>query len=258
MKSIKLIVGLFLIFTAFTFTSCDNEPIDSSIELNNGGNNGGGNNGGGNNGGGGTSTGDYWPAALNNQWVFKLDGVQQPPMKIISINSISGSTYYTFDTLFGQGSMGTVGSATTRMKKNSGDYYLKIEDLNLNLGNNLTATMTGFEYVILKDYLAVGQTWNGVYTQTTNYSDPQIPDITQTTNYTGTIVEKDATVTINGASYTNVIKLRISQSTTFPGLPTPTVADSDYWFAKDVGPIKAVTVSQGSTTTNELMSFILN
>lgn len=33
MKNIKLITGLFLILTAFTFTSCDNEPIDSAIDL---------------------------------------------------------------------------------------------------------------------------------------------------------------------------------------------------------------------------------
>ena len=153
MKKIKSLALLALFVSTTLFTSCSSDDSESDNETPE------------------ASQGDYWPAALNNQWVFKLDGVQQPPMKIISINSIGGSTYYTFDTLFGQGSMGTVGSATTRMKKNSGDYYLKIEDLNLNLGNNLTATMTGFEYVILKDYLAVGQTWNGVYTQTTNYSD---------------------------------------------------------------------------------------
>jgi hypothetical protein len=33
MKNIKLIAGLFLIFTSFTFTSCDIEPIDSAIDL---------------------------------------------------------------------------------------------------------------------------------------------------------------------------------------------------------------------------------
>lgn len=33
MKNIKFFIGLFLIFTAFTFTSCDNEPIDSAIDL---------------------------------------------------------------------------------------------------------------------------------------------------------------------------------------------------------------------------------
>ncbi|MEO5776727.1 MAG: DUF6252 family protein [Flavobacterium sp.] len=33
MKNIKLLAGIFLILTAFTFTSCDNEPIDSAIDL---------------------------------------------------------------------------------------------------------------------------------------------------------------------------------------------------------------------------------
>ncbi len=33
MKNIKLVAGIFLIFTTFTFTSCDVEPIDSAINL---------------------------------------------------------------------------------------------------------------------------------------------------------------------------------------------------------------------------------
>lgn len=33
MKNIKLLAGIFLILTAFTFTSCDNEPIDPNIDL---------------------------------------------------------------------------------------------------------------------------------------------------------------------------------------------------------------------------------
>ncbi|MES2412089.1 MAG: DUF6252 family protein [Bacteroidota bacterium] len=33
MKNIKLITGIFLILTAFTFTSCEIEPIDSAIDL---------------------------------------------------------------------------------------------------------------------------------------------------------------------------------------------------------------------------------
>jgi hypothetical protein len=33
MNKIKLILGIFFILTAFTFTSCENEPIDSAIDL---------------------------------------------------------------------------------------------------------------------------------------------------------------------------------------------------------------------------------
>jgi len=35
MKNIKFLTGIILILTAFTFTSCENEPIDPSIDLNN-------------------------------------------------------------------------------------------------------------------------------------------------------------------------------------------------------------------------------
>ncbi|MBP6557460.1 MAG: hypothetical protein KA213_03785 [Flavobacterium sp.] len=43
MKNIKFLAGIFLFLTAFTFISCDNEPIDSAIDLDNFGG-GGGNN----------------------------------------------------------------------------------------------------------------------------------------------------------------------------------------------------------------------
>ena len=33
MKNIKLVASIFLILTAFTFTSCETEPIDSAIDL---------------------------------------------------------------------------------------------------------------------------------------------------------------------------------------------------------------------------------
>ncbi len=48
MKKIKIIGSLLLLFTAISFTSCENEPIDSAIDLDDfGGNNGGnGNNNG--------------------------------------------------------------------------------------------------------------------------------------------------------------------------------------------------------------------
>lgn len=44
MKNIKSLIGILFILTAFTFTSCDNEPIDPAIDLDEFG--GGGNNGG--------------------------------------------------------------------------------------------------------------------------------------------------------------------------------------------------------------------
>ena len=62
MKTLKPSIIIFIDYF-FSFISCENEPIDSTILYPNGttgGNTGG--SGGGSGGGGGVSTGDYWPA----------------------------------------------------------------------------------------------------------------------------------------------------------------------------------------------------
>lgn len=256
MKNIKLTTLFLLIFTVFAFTSCDNEPIDPLLI---GENPGGGQNPGGENpGGGGVSTGDYWPTALNNQWVFKQDGVVQPPMKMISVNSINTFTYYTFDQLFGTSSSGVAAGITARIRKNSGDYFLKIEDFTFDTGLGITGTLTGYEMPILKDYLTVGQTWSGNFTQTATFTG--IPATSQTTNYVGTLLARDVTEIIEGTTYTNVIKVRVLQTVSVMG-ETSTV-DTEYWFSKNVGPIKAVTTNTDGTdvetVSTVLQSYILN
>ncbi|MBY0485977.1 MAG: hypothetical protein K2P85_02115 [Flavobacteriaceae bacterium] len=253
----------FFLFTVsfFLFVSCDNEPLDpvlaAQITTPTGGGGtgtGGGGTGGGGTGGG-TSSGDYWPAALNNQWTMSQNGVTQQPMKMISVNSIGGLTYYTFNQTTGTGG-GSGASGITRLRKSSGNYYLKVEDLTINAGT-FTGVQTGYEMLLLKDYLTPGNTWTGSYNQTTTYNDPIIPVISMNTNYTGTILSVGNTETVDGEVYPNVIKMTIHQVTSMTGLPN-TIADTEYWFAKDVGPIKSTTTSGGSTFSNILIDYILN
>lgn len=259
MNKIKLLASLVVLFCTFTLVSCDNEPIDPSIDLLAFNDDGSGN-GNGNGNGGGTSSGDYWPTALNNQWVYKRDGVLQSPSKIISINSINGFTYHTFDSFLGQSSSGTTAAATTRVRKNSGDYFYKLDDFNITLGGGLTGVQTGFEFPIFKDYLEVGQSWSGSYTQTTTYNNPIIPSVSQTVNYIGTILARDISITVNGDTYDNVIKMRLVQNYDYDassGLPDMTVTN-EYWFAKEVGVVKGTNQTTSGTSTFELDSYILN
>lgn len=65
MNKTKLLSIVVSLFVSISFISCDNEPIDSMIDLDDftdvvidDDDDGG------------ISTGDYWPAALNNQWTF--------------------------------------------------------------------------------------------------------------------------------------------------------------------------------------------
>ncbi|WP_293895167.1 DUF6252 family protein [Flavobacterium sp.] len=63
MKNIKLLAGIFLILTAFTFSSCETEPIDSAINLDDFGNHTGG-------GGAGTFTAKIGSDVFNAQQII--------------------------------------------------------------------------------------------------------------------------------------------------------------------------------------------
>ena len=238
MKFIKFITVFF--FASVLLTSCEIEPVDSSSLPENGG---------------GTSTGDYWPTAINNQWVFKMDGVLQSPMKMISINTISANTYYTFNEIAATG-IGSTISGVQRLRKLNGDYYIKMESLSSPAQGPIPGfTMTGYETIILKDYIPVGGTWTDKYSQTTTYTDPNFPVITLDFDIVATVMEKNSSITVAGRNYTDVIKIKYIQKVTMVGQTT--VATSYYWYSKNVGPIKMTTETGGQTTVQELDSYIV-
>lgn len=240
MKRFKFLTSL-AFFAAIFLTSCgDVEPLDPAVIANSGGNNNGGGNG--------SPSGDYWPAAVNNQWFFDQNGTALPAMKMISTDNFSGATYYKF----APQSNGTANNVTTWLNKNSGVYTLKMGDATISAGG-LSGTQTGYSMILFKDNIAVGQTWTGSYTQTTTYSG--IPAITQTTNYTGTIMEKGVTVTVEGETFTDVIKMNMLQETSMMG--SLSVTNTEYWFAKNVGPIKIVTYSGSGTYQSLLTNYTL-
>lgn len=259
MKKISILSVIFLLFVGFSFVSCDVEPIDSAVlnqndTTNNGGGNnntgGGGNNtgGGGNNTGGGSSSGDYWPTAINNQWTYNQNGSVIAPNKIIGTDVFNGATYYKFTQASG-GSGSTTAAGTSWLNKNAGVYKIKIDDLIIDAGG-ITGTQSGYEFIALKDNLAVGQSWNGTYSQTTDY--PGVATFVQTSNYTGTILAIGATETVNGEVFNNVIKMKLHVETNLSG--SISVQDVEYWYAKDVGPIRTL----GTGFDSILVDYILN
>ena len=197
------------------------------------------------------STGNYWPSAVNNQWIFNLNGVEQAPMKIISSSTDGGDIYYNFNETEVTGA-----AAALRIKKSNGNYYIKIDDIVVPAEMGMPgSTSTGYEVILLKDYLPVGGTWTSNYTQKTGFTDPAYPSISLDVNVVASILEKDATVTVNGHSYADVIKVKYVQNVSFFGINTTTV--SYYWFSKNVGPVKVVHEIDGEVQTNELVSSII-
>lgn len=195
------------------------------------------------------SQGDYWPAAVGNQWVLSQGGTETT-MKIISTEKIGESTYYKFDKFLTPATTDVVGSATASLKKTGGDYLIKLSDINIS-ANGFSGKISGYEFIFFKDYLDVNKTWTGTYTQETTYTG--IPAIKTTTNYTGTITEKGATATIKGVTYKDVVKFKFKLETTLQG-QSAGASEAEYWMAKDVGIIKFTF----SGSSSELVSYKLN
>ena len=249
MKNIHLLSTVILMFSAISFTSCsDIEPIDPNIIINP--------NPEGPDGPGEPSTGDYWPAALNNEWVFQRDGELQSPMKMISINSIGGQTYYTFNAQTAEGNATGETTAVTRLRKSGGNYYLKLDDfVTAPSGQVPGSTTSGSETILLKDNVPVGGSWVSNYTQTTTYT-ATYPAISLDFIVTGTIMEKNISVTVLDEVYTDVIKTKYVQKVT--SAAGTSESTSYYWFAKGVGPIKITTDGAGASYNSELVSYDLN
>ena len=228
MRKIKSIALLALLMSSSLFISCSNDSDNDT--------------------GAETSTGDYWPTAINNQWVLDQNGTQST-MKIISSEKVNDDTYFKFNQLTGASS-DVEGSASASIKKVKGDYYIKIDQVNYS-GEGYTGKMTGYEYIFFKDYLEVNKTWTGNYSQETTFNIPDFPTVNMTVSYTGTILEKGATATIKTVTYKDVIKFKFHQEVKTNGQAS-SVGDTEYWIAKDVGIIKMVSGSYVA----ELVSYI--
>ncbi|TBX71171.1 hypothetical protein EZL74_01315 [Flavobacterium silvisoli] len=231
MKKISLLKATILFLWVLSFSSCSNDSSSESF---------------------GTSTGNYWPMAVNNAWNLDADGVTQQ-IKLIGTATFGGSTYYE---LIDEGATDTYG-VKTYMTKKGAIYYQKTGDLNT-IENGVTISMKSYEMPILKDDLQVNETWSGTLNPKLNYSyGGTSGTLPVTINYNGKITARDAAETINGVTYTNIIKTTLKVESNINGQIT--VIDSEYWYAKDIGPIReSQTIDGGLPVIRTLLTYTLN
>lgn len=253
MSKLRLIPVIFTLFSVFMVTSCTTEGLDSNIINqdaqnggNNGGNNGGGSNTGGNNGGGST-TGSYWPMAVNNKWTYNVSTGGSENVKIISTQTINNKLYYKYDNFFGTTTAGAAGVSQFWTRQQDGTYYARIIT-DTNNGTHLSPV----EYIMLKDNIGVGQTWNQTLVQDVTFDMPGVPPMTMTINVTGKIIEKDITLQVGSQTFNNVIHTEFTQST----MGTTTV--THYYFAKNIGLVKIVMAGGGINQTQSISSYVIN
>jgi hypothetical protein len=244
MKKLNAFLFLFVALSIPLFFACttDVEPLDSELIGENPAENPGTNPG--------TTSGDYWPMAINNTWTYENNGTNEPPMKITSAPQIGGKTYYKYANFIGTTAiqqLAFTGNVWSRKENNT--YFLR-QDANIPAQNgNPAITVSPAEIQILKDNLAVNETWTHTFTQTTTIGTIPVPS---EVIITGKVLEKDSTISINGVTFTQVIKVQVTQN-------TQGISQSNfYWFAKNIGLIKFQNDLLGTGTNYEIVSYNLN
>lgn len=224
----KIILALTL-FTSLTFLSCSS---DDKADSN------------------GTSTGDYWPMAVNNSWNFFGNGINSE-IKIVGTAVLDGKTYFEI-----KDNSYTNSDIKGYMIKEGATYFQRVGETTLN-ENGILITIDSYEIPIFKDNLEANSSWKGGVNTKTRYS-LNGNNVTQNVriNYNGTILATNTTETLNNVNYTDVIKMRMVIEIIIAGQTQE--LSVDYWFAKDVGPIKTIEVGGEFNINRDLVNFTIN
>lgn len=229
MKKTNQIISAVLIFISVLVTSCSNDDGVSN----------------------GTSTGNYWPLAVNNTWTF-TDGSTNSDLKVIGTTDFGGTTYFEMLDQTTNSSF----TAQNWMAKKGATYYQKVAE-STNVVDGISINIKGYEVPLFKDDLEVNGTWVGSVSPKITYTiGSNTTTVSSKVKYTGTIVEKNATVTLNSETYNDVIKMKLKLEVTINGQLT--TSNIEYWFAKEVGPIRQYQYIDGTITESTLVSHVLN
>jgi hypothetical protein len=228
--SFKILSLLFL--SAVSFTSCSSD--DSAAESN------------------GTTTGDYFPMAVNNKWEYSND-FDATEINLIGTTTFGGKTYYEMTDTDTESQI----DIQTYMNKRGASYYQKAS-VSTQTQGSLFITIAGFEIKMFQDDLQVGETWTGSAKPKVTYTGSSSGSTTANISYVGEITARDASVTLGGITYTDVIKMQLTLTQTVNS-QTATISGEN-WFAKDIGLIyDSTTMSTDNITkTRYLTNYTLN
>ena len=147
MKIAKITFKFLLTTLLISFYACDNEALDNGLSQGNGDGEAGG-----------ESTGDYWPMAVNNNWIYdySLDGVQQEDynMTIDALITFEGNQAYLYSQFMPTVS-GTDGTELESFdidfytRKNGGDYIVGVGDLTADFLGLFQLSQTGYSLSLI-------------------------------------------------------------------------------------------------------------
>jgi hypothetical protein len=261
---------IFALAIVFSFTSCDNEPLDDDFPVNQNPNP---NNPGSPTDPGEGSTGDYWPTAVDNIWVYDTENADgstnENDYEMISETTFEGLPAFELDNFFVQSQLDAFDDPTIELTgyliKNEGNYSYYVPGSETNELGFMT-TFQPLNYVFFKDYLEEGESFSDSFTFSLTISfegdedgiDFEPIDVSTTLDYTITVVQRDYEMTINEETFENVIHLNFASSYFDEEFNQTISSESDVYFAKDIGPIKIVDQNPTEGFTSEITSYELN
>ena len=182
---------------------------------------------------------DYFPRTTNSNWSYQFDDVFDDSLltKVIQPTlTAKGNTFNIFMSTYGTtpGFDSTLTDQYASYYRKSGSDYFEWIDMGSYVG--MTAPLW-MEYTFLKDNLAPTGTWASA--QFTGQFPPPAPTSPFTLRWEFTIMQKDASVAVNGTPYANTIEVK-QELKQFAGgvwVPQP-IATIRSFYAKDKGLIK--------------------
>ncbi|WP_445453453.1 hypothetical protein [Flavobacterium sp. 25HG05S-40] len=196
----------------------------------------------------GITTGNYYPLAEQNDWRYVNPEGEESFVYAITTRVFDNTLYYR---ILDNSSEVDV---NFWMAKKGASYYQKIDGALVPLSNGATLGIGEYEIKLFKDDLAVGDTWKGsTKLDVTVYAEGTPQKLPASLKYTGTILERDATVTLGTETYTNVIKMKLDAVEKVNSQTTNIVGE--YWFAKDIGLVReSVTSSVDNVTKTRYLT----
>ncbi|HTL09701.1 MAG TPA: hypothetical protein VL307_15620, partial [Chitinophagaceae bacterium] len=179
------------------------------------------------------ASGDYFPMTKNSNWSYSYDGGSDTLFTLSTGNTASfgGKTYSLFTNTDG------TNKDSSYYRKQLNTYY-EYSPGSVTKDSTLTITTPSFEYAFLIDNLAANATFaSGPFNGSATNGALSVP-IVFTVN--STILATGASVTVNGKSYTNVIKVKNVYSAKLGPAPASDTYAVEQWFAKGIGLIKYV------------------
>jgi hypothetical protein len=173
---------------------------------------------------------DYFPLTANSWWSYD-DGVD-PTDTIKTTNkfasTFASNVYRAFETT---DDIGPFDTSYYRKDAATGFYYNYVPTSTFDPTFPITFAQAGLDILFLKQTLTTGQTWNSDF----NGTATGIPVVLR---FNFTCVDANATITVNGQSFTNVYKItelpQLGVGGTFSDISTSV----DFYYAKGIGLIR--------------------